>query len=119
MELAIDLARPEDRDGIGQKRIHPAHPGARRTLGVGIEVNDLQPRVHPAVGPPGRGHAHGSAGDRRQSRLERVLHRAAARLGLPAEKAAAVVFDAECDAGHKNRGQSPISFSDAPPEIGL
>jgi hypothetical protein len=50
--------------------------------------------MHAAVGPACGGHLDRECGNRRQRRLERVLDRAAARLGLPAEKAAAVVLDA-------------------------
>jgi hypothetical protein len=57
-------------------------------------VHDLRPGVHAAIGPAGGGDADRIAGDRRERRLERILDGAAARLRLPAEKAAAVVFDA-------------------------
>jgi hypothetical protein len=50
--------------------------------------------MHPAVGAARGGEADGLSGDLRQSGFDRVLDRAAARLGLPAEKAAAVVLDA-------------------------
>src|SRR3954471_9541947 len=110
MEFAIDLARPEDGDRVGQKRIHPSNPGARRTLGLGIEVDDLQPRVYPAVGSPGGGHLRGRAGDCREGRLERVLHRAAARLRLPAEETAAVVFESEGNARHEEKSGSDPDF---------
>jgi hypothetical protein len=57
-------------------------------------VHDLRPGVHAAIGPAGGGDADRIAGDRRKRRLERILDGTAARLRLPAEKAAAVVFDA-------------------------
>jgi hypothetical protein len=50
--------------------------------------------MHAAIGAARRGHADGAAGDARQRGLQRVLNAAAARLRLPAEEAAAVVFDA-------------------------
>jgi hypothetical protein len=56
-------------------------------------MHDLRARVHAAVGPARAGHVHWLAGDLGEGRLERVLHRAAAGLGLPAEKAAAVVLE--------------------------
>jgi hypothetical protein len=49
--------------------------------------------MDPAVGPAGGGHAYRSGRDRGERALQRILHRAAARLGLPAEEAAAVVFE--------------------------
>jgi hypothetical protein len=50
--------------------------------------------MHAAVGAARRGDADRLAGDRRERGLHRVLDGAAARLRLPAEEAAAVVFDA-------------------------
>ena len=46
-----------------------------------------------AVGAPGGGHADRFAGDRGERIFEGVLHCAATGLGLPAEKAAAVVLE--------------------------
>ena len=60
---------------------------------VGIEVDDLHPRVHAAVGAACAGGGNLGSGDRGQRGLERILHRAAAGLRLPAEEAAAVVFE--------------------------
>jgi len=45
-----------------------------------------------AVGAAGRSGGDLCAGDRGEGRLERILDRAAAGLGLPAEEATAVVF---------------------------
>jgi hypothetical protein len=57
-------------------------------------VYDLGAGMDAAVGPAGGRCPDWSAGDRRERRLERVLYAAAARLGLPAQETAAVVFEA-------------------------
>jgi hypothetical protein len=49
--------------------------------------------MHPAIGAAGSRGRDSCAGDRSERRLERILNRAAAGLGLPAEEAAAVVFE--------------------------
>jgi len=49
--------------------------------------------MHAAIGSAGAGDADRRAGDLGKSGLERVLYRAAAWLGLPAEKATAVVLE--------------------------
>jgi hypothetical protein len=56
-------------------------------------VDDLDARVHAAICAARRRGGDRSAGDRGERGLERILHRAAAGLRLPAEKAAAVVLD--------------------------
>jgi hypothetical protein len=53
-------------------------------LGAGMDA---------AVGAARAGQGHRRAGDRAERLLERILDRAAARLRLPAEEAAAVVLD--------------------------
>jgi hypothetical protein len=57
-------------------------------------VHYLPAGVDAAIGPARGRHADRLAGDPGQRLLERILHGAAARLRLPAEEAAAVVFDA-------------------------
>jgi hypothetical protein len=52
----------------------------------------LQAGVHATVGASGARQLYGAAGNRGERRLERILHRAAAGLGLPAEEATAVVL---------------------------
>jgi hypothetical protein len=49
--------------------------------------------VHAAIGAAGGRGADFGAGDLRERRLERILDRAAAGLGLPAEEATAVVLE--------------------------
>jgi hypothetical protein len=53
----------------------------------------LLARMHTAIGAAGGSHAERLARDRGKRSLERILHAAAARLGLPAQKAAAVVLE--------------------------
>jgi hypothetical protein len=53
--------------------------------------------VDAAVGATCAGRGCWSAGNLLERRLERILHRAAARLRLPAEKATAVVLQSEGD----------------------
>src|SRR5439155_6718878 len=75
------------------------------------EVHDLQAGMHAAVGPSRGADRERRPGDGGERRLERVLHRAAPRLGLPAEKAAAVVFEAESDAGHwRKSGSTKVTY---------
>ena len=60
-------------------------------------MHHLRERVHAGVGAPGAYRGDFFAGDFAERALERVLHAAAGRLGLPAAKCTAVVFDAEGD----------------------
>ena len=64
-------------------------------------MDDLGPRVHAAVGASGGRHADRGTRNRRKRGLEGVLHRTAAGLGLPAEKAATVVFETLGDSQEK------------------
>jgi hypothetical protein len=60
-------------------------------------MRDLDARMHAAVGAPRSRSADFLSGDCGQCRLERILYRAAAGLGLPAEEATAVVLESEND----------------------
>jgi hypothetical protein len=53
--------------------------------------------MHAAIGAACAGRADGVAGDLLKRGLEGILNRPAARLGLPAEKATAVVLESEGD----------------------
>jgi hypothetical protein len=64
-----------------------------RAHSFSVEVHYLLAGMHAAVSPSGAGYCHRRAGDGAYRRLERVLHRAASGLGLPAEEAAAVVLE--------------------------
>jgi len=55
-------------------------------------VDDLEARVHAAIGAAGSRGGDWRIGNRGERRLERILDRAAAGLGLPAEEATAVVL---------------------------
>jgi hypothetical protein len=79
-------------------RIHATHPCGFRASRVGIEMDHLATGMHAPIGAACASGAYGGSGDRGERRLERVLHRAAARLCLPAEKATAVVLQSEGDA---------------------
>jgi hypothetical protein len=55
-------------------------------------VHDLQAGMNAAIGPPCRSRGYRRAGDGSEPGFERILDRAAAGLGLPAEEATAVVL---------------------------
>ena len=55
-------------------------------------MRDLHAGMNAAIGAAGAGDIDLLAGDRGERALENVLDRTAARLGLPAQKAAAVVL---------------------------
>jgi hypothetical protein len=55
-------------------------------------MHNLRAGMYAAVGSTGGGDCDRDAGNAGQGRLESVLNSAAARLGLPAKEAAAVVF---------------------------
>jgi hypothetical protein len=93
MKIGADLMRPKHRNRFGKKRIDATHPRRGRTRDAAIEMHHLLARMHPAVGAPGADRGDGLAGDPFERRFEHVLNGAAARLGLPAEQAAAVIFD--------------------------
>jgi hypothetical protein len=65
---------------------------------------DLCKRMHTRVGTARANGAHALCRNASQRVFERILHRAARRLRLPAAKAAAVVFNAKCDS---HRGTGP------------
>jgi len=94
----FDPPRPEHRDRIRQQGVDAAHPRALRARRRGVEVHHLSARVNATIGAAGAGHANRLGRDPGQCRLQGVLNRAAARLRLPAQEPAAVVFDAERDA---------------------
>ena len=100
MEILRHVLRPEHRHRVRQQSIHAAHPRGIRPVGRSVEMHHLAPGVHAAVSPACAGHANLHAGDCRQCGFECVLHGSASRLCLPAEKAAAVIFDAERDSVH-------------------
>jgi hypothetical protein len=56
-------------------------------------VRDLQAGMDTAIGAAGGGGGDRGTGDRGERRLERILDRAAAGLGLPTEEATAVVLE--------------------------
>src|SRR5207253_10529347 len=86
--------------------VDAAHPCGVGAWSRGIEMRHLRARVHAAVGAAGGSHADRLAGDRSEGRFENVLYRAAARLGLPAEKAAAVVLESYGNAWNKGLAEA-------------
>src|SRR3954451_19247277 len=65
-----------------------------------IDMRDLMGRVHAGVGASGALDADGLAGKPLDRLLNRLLHRAAVDLPLPARERRAVVLDDELVAGH-------------------
>src|SRR4051812_16026066 len=84
---------PQDRNALRQQRIDAAYPCGCRSLRVRIEVDDLRPGMHAAVGPARASHVDDLAGDLAKRGFKCILHSAAAGLRLPAEKAATVVLE--------------------------
>ena len=99
-ELRCHRLRPKHCRTRRQQRVGAPHPRRLRTLGIGIEMHDLFQRVHAGVGPAGTNRRHFFARDPGQRAFERVLHRAARRLRLPAAERGPVVFDSKRDAWH-------------------
>jgi hypothetical protein len=55
-------------------------------------VDDLKARMHATIGAPGSRDGDLRIGNCRERRLERILYRPAAGLGLPAKEATTVVL---------------------------
>lgn len=92
MELFGHLVRPEHRSRAGKQRVHAAYPGRNWTLCLRFEVDDLKAGMHAAIGAPGSRGGDPRIGNRGERRLERILYRPAAGLGLPAKEATTVVL---------------------------
>jgi hypothetical protein len=82
-----------------------AHPAEGVTFDRRVEVHHLVEGMHAGVGAAGAHRLHRLVGEGGQRRLERVLHRAPARLALPAAVGAAAVADPE--------GQAPSQWRPA------
>ena len=108
MKRVVDPPHPQHRNRVGQHCVYAPYPGAVRARHGGIEVDHLFARMHSAIGSPCAGDLHLLARDCRHRRLHRILHRAAARLSLPAQKSAAVEFDAECES-HAGKSLATVS----------
>ena len=106
VEFGVDRACPQHGDRFRQEGVDAAHPCGVGARSGGIEMRHLRARVHATVGAAGGSHADRLAGDRSERRFEHVLYRAAARLGLPAEKAAAVVLESYGNAGNKGLAEA-------------
>ena len=82
---------------MGVERV--AH-GIGRPVAGEIDMGDLAERMDAGIGAPGaldRDRLAGEGGDRL---LDRLLHRAAVLLALPADIGAAVIFDGQLVARH-------------------
>jgi hypothetical protein len=93
---------PPHRHGRRQVGGGAEDPAARVAGGLGIEMHHLAARVHAGIGAAGADGVDGRRGHLRQRHLQRgleaavSLQRAGRAQPLPAGKAAAVVFDPEC-----------------------
>ena len=74
-----------------------------------IDMADLARGVDAGVGAPGAAHAAGSPHRARKRALDHFLHRKAIGLTLPADKAAAVIFDDELIARHAGASSQATS----------
>ena len=81
--------------------------GAADHFGIGlareIDMRDLRQRMHPGIGASGAEYGRPVAGKPLKGGLERLLHREAVGLALPANEARPVIFDCQLVAGHGNR----------------
>ncbi len=89
------LDGPPDGRGVRKEPVDAADPGVQRARHRRIEVHHLVGRVHAGIGPAGAHGRHRTAGQLRQGVLDRVLHGAATRLGLPAMESGTVVLKAK------------------------
>jgi hypothetical protein len=78
-----------------------------RRLAAKVEMGDLTERVHPGIGPPGGDHRHLLAAESAHGVFQRLLHRSAFTLPLPAAKRPAVIFQDQLVAGHGEPSRAP------------
>src|SRR5574343_709955 len=104
MKFLADRLRPAHRHAFRQMRIDTAHPGSDRTFDRSIEMHDLLGGMYTGIGAPGTQHAGTLPGDFGERRLQRILHRTAPRLALPAAKARSAIFNAQ---GNSHNIQTP------------
>ena len=69
-------------------------------------MRDLPGRVDARVGPPGAMREGSLAGHGEDRFFQRLLHRDAVLLPLPADERSAVIFERELEAGHRALGRS-------------
>jgi hypothetical protein len=104
VEIVGDRLRRENGDGfLPQMGIDGAADGIGRPVAREVDVGDLAQRMDARIGAPGaldRGRLAAEGGDRL---LDRLLHRAAVLLALPADIGTAVIFDGQLVARHLKR----------------
>ena len=78
-------------------------------------MRNLSQRVDARISTPCSSECYLLAGDLRERSLDYILHRATARLALPAAKSSAVVFKSERDSRHliqlHHKGKIRVSLS--------
>ena len=93
--------RAEDRDRQRpQLRVGAVGEPVRRDRPLDIDMGGHRQRMDAGIGPPGGMERHLLVGDRRDRLLDRLLHRWAVRLALPAHERPAVKLHDEAEAGH-------------------
>ena len=94
---------PRARIATGSGRSLALVPSASRCGVIGlcdIDMRGHRQRMHARIGPPGGVERHLLMRDRPDRLLDRLLHRGAVRLPLPAHERPAVIFDGQAEAGH-------------------
>src|SRR5207249_11280153 len=98
--LGDDLGRDHrDRRRLEMEVDGVADPVGCRLAGE-VEMDALAERMDPGVGPAGGLRVYGLAAEGEDRLLQRLLHRRAVLLALPADEAAAVIFQGQLEAGH-------------------
>ena len=98
MEGVGHLLRPADAHIHRQVDVAAEHPGAHRTPGIGVEVDDLLQRMDAGIGTPGAMHGQPLVRHLGDGLLHTALDAPyAGLLALPAMETGAVVFHAHCD----------------------
>lgn len=92
VKFGCDLSGVQNGNAFGQVGVYAAHPCLSGTYGGSIEMNDLGSRMNAGVGPAGNCGGDRFSCDSGECGFQcRLNGRYAARLFLPAVKAAAVV----------------------------
>jgi hypothetical protein len=102
-----DLGRQDGDRLRPQMRVRRVPDGVGAPIPGEIEMRHLVGRVDAGIGAPGAMHPHRLAGEALDRLLDRLLHRAAVQLPLPARKGRAVIFDDELVARHAQGSRRP------------
>ena len=81
--------------------VQPLGEPERRPVAREIDMRDLPGRMDAGVGPPGAVRERPLAGHGEDRPFQRLLHRDAVRLPLPADERRAVIFEREFEARHQ------------------